>query len=122
MNVENIVSKRSFVNEKSSLLWHKILDRISNERVDRLIKDGILPSLDFGNLDTCIDYIRGKLTKTKKNGATCSFDLLEIVHIDISGHLISTLCGDKYFVTFIDDLSHYGYFYLIKEKSDFLKN
>ena len=94
-------------------MWHKGLGHISNK---------ILPSLDFADLDICVDCIRGKLTKTKKKGATHSFDLLEIVHTDISRHLISTLSGDKYFVTFIDDLSHYGYFYLIKEKSDFLKN
>ena len=70
MYVENTMSKRSFIKKKSSLLWHKRLDHLSNVKVDRLIKDGILPSFDFGNLDTCIDYIRGKLTKTKKKGAT----------------------------------------------------
>ena len=40
------------------------------------------------------------------------------MHIDISGSLTSTLCGDKYFVTFINDFSYSGYLYLIKEKSD----
>ena len=120
--LKTLCLKDLLLKKKSSLLWHKILDRISNERVDRLIKDGILLSLDFGNLDTCIDYIRGKLTKTKKNGATCSFDLLEIVHTDISRPLISTLCGDMYFVTFIGDFPHCGYLYLIKEKSDAFEN
>ena len=104
------------------MLCHKSLGHISNERVDRLIKYEILPSFHFGDLDTCVDCIRGKLTKTKKKGATHSYDLLEIVCNDISGHLISTLCGDKYFVTFIDDFSLYGYLYLIKEKYDAFEN
>ena len=78
MHIENIVSKRFFIKEKFSLLWHKGLGHISNE---------ILPSLDFVDLDICVDCIRGKLTKTKKKEATHSFDLLEIVHTDISGIL-----------------------------------
>ena len=97
MHVENTVSKRSFIKEKSFLLCHKRLDHISNERVDRLIKYGILPSLDYGDLDIYVDCIRDKLTKTTKNGATHSSNLLEIVHTDISRPFISTLCGDKYF-------------------------
>ena len=60
--------------------------------------------------------MKGKLTKTKKNGATRSQNLLEIVHTDISGPYSSTLCGNKYFITFIDDFSRYGYVFFIKEK------
>ncbi|WRX07881.1 Integrase [Theobroma cacao] len=118
MNVENIVSKRSLIKENSSLLWHKILGHISHERANRLIKNGILPNLDFEKVDTCVDCIKGKMIKTKKKGATRSKDLLEIVHIDISGLLRTTLCGNKYFVTFIDDFSRYGYLYLIDGKSN----
>ena len=44
------------------------------------------------------------------------------MYIDISGPLTPTLCGDKYFVTFIDDFSLYGYLYLIKEKYDAFEN
>ncbi|KAL6318317.1 hypothetical protein AAG906_039409 [Vitis piasezkii] len=40
-----------------------------------------------------LDY--GKLTKTKKKGATRSQNLLEIVHTDISGPNSTTLCGNK---------------------------
>ena len=87
MNVENPVSKRSLTKDRSSLLWHKRLGHISNERVNRLIKDDILPHLDFSDLGTCVDCIRGKLTKTKKIGATRSSDLLEIIYTDISGLL-----------------------------------
>ena len=47
-------------------------------------------------------------------------DLLEIVHTDISGPYSTTICGYRYFLTFIDDFSRYGYLYLIKEKSDAL--
>ena len=65
--------------------------------------------------------MKGKLTKNKKNGATYSQNLLEIVHIDISGPYSTTLCSNKYFITFIDDFSHYGYVFFIKEKTDALE-
>ena len=29
--------------------------------MERLIKDKILPDLDFSDFDTCVDYIKGKL-------------------------------------------------------------
>ena len=46
---------------------------------------------------------------------------MEIVHTDISGPYSTTLCGNKYFITFIDDFSRYGYVFFIKEKADALE-
>ena len=39
--------------EKSSILWHKRLGHISKERMERLIKNEIIPDLDFSVFDTC---------------------------------------------------------------------
>ena len=113
-NVENTIVKRSLTKERSSLLWHKRLGHISKERVEHLIDFGILPYLDSNDLEICVDCVKGKLTKTKKKGATHSQIFLEIVHTDISGPYSSTLCGNKYFITFIDDFSRYGYVFFIK--------
>ncbi|EOY26152.1 Uncharacterized protein TCM_027567 [Theobroma cacao] len=73
---------------------------------------------EFKLVDNLYRCIRGKMTKTNKKRATHSNDLLEIMHTNISGPLIPTLCGNKYFVTFINYLSCFGYLYLIDEKSD----
>ena len=102
------------------MLWHKRLGHISKERVERLIKNDILSSLDFEDMKICVDCIRGKLSKAKNKGDSRSSDLLEIVHIDISGPYSTSICGSRYFLTFIDDFSRYGYLYLIKEKSNAL--
>jgi len=51
----------------------------------RLIKNKILPNLDFTNLNICVDCIKGKQTKHTKKGATRSTQLLEIVPTDICG-------------------------------------
>src|SRR4051812_44906799 len=46
-------------------------------------------------------------------------DLLDIIHKDVCGPMnVSTRNGLRYFVTFTDDLSRYGYIYLMKHKSE----
>lgn len=57
------------------------------------------------------------MTETKKYGSTISNELLELIHTDISRSYSSTLCGNKYFITFIDNILGMGMFFLIKEKS-----
>ncbi|CAL9126122.1 unnamed protein product, partial [Musa textilis] len=110
--------KRSFNNERSSTLWHRRLGHISKERIERLVKNNILEDLDFTDFDVCIDCIKGKQTKHTKKYATRSKELLEIIHTDICGPLhIPCFSGERYFITFTDDLSRYGYVYLIHEKS-----
>ena len=65
-----------------------------------------------------MDCIKVKQTKHTKKGATRSNELLEIIHTDICGTLyVPCFTGEKYFITFIDDLSRYGYVYLMHEKS-----
>ena len=68
----NVCTKRSCNNETSSMLWHKRLGHISKERLERPVKDGVLPTLDFTNFGTCIDCIKRKQTKRTKKGATRS--------------------------------------------------
>ena len=46
-------------------------------------------------------------------------ELLILVHIDVCGPFdVQVRSGYSYFVTFIDDLSRYGYVYLMKHKSE----
>ena len=46
-------------------------------------------------------------------------DLLEIIHTDLCGLMSVEACGGyRYFLTFTDDLSRYGYIYLMKHKSE----
>ena len=116
---EKVVSKRPLPKEQSYALWHKRLGHISKDREERLIKTNILPALK-NDLETCVDCCRGKMTKIRKKTAVRSSDLLEVIHIDISGPYTTTLCRNFYFITFIDDYSRYGYLYLIKEKAESL--
>ena len=116
-------TKRLRLNEKSFVLWHKHLGHISKQRMKRLIKDEILPDLDFSNLDTYVDCIKSKLTAKIRNVKVdrCA-ELLGVIHTDICGSFTPpTIGGYKYFITFIDDYSRYGFVKLICEKSDFFE-
>ena len=100
----NVGTKRSLVDERSAYLWHKRLGHISKERMQRLVKNEILPDLDFIDLNVCVDCIKGKQTKHTKKGATRSTQLLEIIHTDICGPFdVNSFNKEKYFITFIDD-------------------
>ncbi|RDX89622.1 hypothetical protein CR513_28631, partial [Mucuna pruriens] len=63
-NVECVVgSKRNMHDDSSTYLWHQRLGHISKERIMRLMKIEILPQLDFGDWDICLDLTKGKKTK-----------------------------------------------------------
>ena len=47
--------------------------------------------------------------------------VMEIIYTNISDPYSSTICDNKYFITFINDFSRYGYLYLIKEKFETLE-
>ena len=115
-------SKRLRLNEKSSTLWHKCLGHISRHRIERLIKDEILPNLDFSNFDTCVDCIKGKLiAKVSTVKIDRCIELFGVIHTDICGSFTPAMGGYKYFIIFIDDYSYYGFIKLIHEKSDSLE-
>ena len=116
-------SKRLRLNEKSSILCYKRLSHIYRQRMERLIKEEILPNLDFSDFDTCVDCIKGKLTFKVRNAKIDRYTkLLGVIHTYICGLFTPSAMGDyKYFITFIDDYSRYSFIELISEKSDCLE-
>jgi hypothetical protein len=73
----------------------------------------------FDYFDTCEPFLLGKMTRTPFTGLIeRASDLLGIIHTDVRGPMsIATRNGYRYFVTLTDDLSRYGYMYLMKHKS-----
>ena len=118
MNENN---KRKRIDNESAKLWHCRLGHISRGRIERLVKESILPSLEFSDLEQCIDCIKGKFVKTIKKGANRSAGNLEIIHTDICGPFsVTSVDGYDSFITFTDDYSRYGYIYPIKQRSEAL--
>ncbi|KAF7802962.1 Retrovirus-related Pol polyprotein from transposon TNT 1-94 [Senna tora] len=48
--------KQGRLDENSSTLWHRRLGHISRERLERLVKQGILHDLDFSDFDSCVHF------------------------------------------------------------------
>ncbi|CAL8132317.1 unnamed protein product [Prunus armeniaca] len=116
--IDSIGQKRSQNNENSARLWHKRLGHVSTKRMQYLVKEQILPPLDFSDFEESIECIKGKMTNSRKLGSTRSQNLLEIIHTDICGPFpVPTIEGHRYFITFIDDFSRFCYIYLIQNKS-----
>ena len=90
------------------MLWHRRLGHISIDIIKRLVKDGVLCTLDYTDLKTCVDFIKGKQTNKSKKNANRSSNILEIVHTDIC-YPYMDMPGQKYFITFIDNYSRYMY-------------
>ena len=104
----HIGTKRCNINEDSSMLWHQRLGHISVDRIKRLVKDGVLSTLDYTNLETCVDCIKGKQTDKSKKNANRSSKILEIIHTDICCPEMD-MPGKKYLITFMYDYSRYLY-------------
>ena len=86
----------------------------------KLHADGRLESLDFESLDTCEPCLMGRMTEISFSGTMKrASDLLEIIHADVCDPMRIKACGGyRYFLIFTDDLSRYGYIYLMKQKSE----
>ena len=84
----------------------------SNDKIE-------LNTLDFVDFKTCVDCIKGKQTNMSMKGANKSSSILEIIHTDICCPDMDA-CGQKYFITFIDDYSWYMNVYLLHNKNEAL--
>ena len=110
-HIHNNEAKRCKVNNDSATyLWHCRLGHIGVKRMKKLDTDGILESLD-----ACESCLMGKMTKTPFSGTMeRATDLLEIIHTDVCGPMnVEARGGYRYFLTFTNDLSIYGYIYLM---------
>ncbi|KAJ9547978.1 hypothetical protein OSB04_020521 [Centaurea solstitialis] len=114
------ISKRSKDIEDQTYLWHCRLGHINKKRVELLRKGGFLGTFDYKPFDNCESCLSGKMTKQPFNKENeRATDLLEIIHTDVCGPFSHVARGGyRYFITFTDDFSRYGYVYLMRHKSE----
>ena len=88
-----------------------------------MAQEEILKVSDCESLPTCESCLLGKMTKSPFTGKDeRASELLGLVHSDVCGPMSSSARdGFFYFITFTDDLSRYGYVYLMKHKSESFK-
>ena len=120
-SVMYISRKCPMINDVSDgYLWHCRLGYINKNRINILIREGILKDNDCESLLIYESCLLGKMSKppfTEKS--EWAIDVLDFVHTDVCGSMsTSARGGHQYFITFTNDLSKYGYVYLIKNKSE----
>ena len=96
---------------------------MNKNRIDRLIKKCILEIDNCESLPTCESCLLGKMTKSLfKRKDERANDVLSLIHTDVCGSInISARGGYYYFIMIIDNLSMYGYVYLMKHKLESFK-
>ena len=103
-----------------SYLWHCRLGHINEKRIKRLISSGTLKSFDYESFGVCESCLLGKMTRSPFSGKGIrASEMLGLIHTDVCGPMSITVRGGfNYFITFTDDLSRYGYVYLMRFKSE----
>ena len=86
----------------------------------KLHKDGFSESIGYESFDACEPCLMDKMTKTPFSGTMEQATyLLKIIHTDVCSPMSVEARGRyRYFLAFTDDLSIYGYIYLMKHKSE----
>lgn len=83
------------------------------------MKNKIILDLDFTNLEICVNHIKKEIIKnTIKKVTTWSTQLLEFIHTDVCRPFdVPSFIWEKYFIIFINNISHYNDVNLLCEKS-----
>lgn len=117
----------AYVGKQESLeTWHKRLEHLSTSGIEKLVKKGMveginLTSEELSKAGVCDGCLAGKQTANKFQNMKLprSKRPLELVHSDVCGSMEEeTYDGYRYFVTFIDDFTHFLVVYLMKHKSE----
>ena len=85
-----------------------------------MLGEGLLEVSDSDSLSTCESCLLGKMTKSPFTGkGEQASNLLSLIYTDVCRPMtINDRGGYRYFITFIDDLSRYGYIFLMRHKSE----
>ena len=114
-------SEQSLIlNVESSSTWHARLGHVNYNLIKRLMRLNLIRKIDIKHKERCEICVEAKLPKQPFKSVDRDSDILELIHSDVCDSGRISRGGNKYFVTFIDDLSKYCFLYLIKTKDEVL--
>ena len=100
------------------MLWHSRLGHVNHRTLSKIheIADGV-PKLDAISI-FCEPCTVAKFPRTiSRKTSTPTTKKLELVHSDVGTMPEPSIGGQKYYVTFTDDMTRYHWTYLMKNKS-----
>ncbi|KAG3215583.1 Retrovirus-related Pol polyprotein from transposon TNT 1-94 [Phytophthora cactorum] len=120
----NAPSSKDRQGDTTSYLWHLRLGHIGHGGLDAIVKKGYGVGINMAPVkqwELCGGCSLGKQTRVSymKSSPNRAKQVLEVVHSDVCGPMQTpTFGGKRYFVTFIDDKSHFCVVYLLRNKSE----
>ena len=110
--------------DTSEEIWHQRYGHLSLKNLRLLRDQKLVKGLNFqsdDHFEVCEGCAQGKQIRATfpREPATRAKDVLDLVHSDVCGPMEETsLGGNKYFITFIDDKSRYTTVYFMKSKDE----
>ena len=98
--------------ESKERLWHRRFGHLNEQSTQKLVKKGMVNKLDYDTsceIGICEACIGGKQCKNSLMSSMTETSVpLELVHSDVCGKIgHKSLAGAEYFLTFLDDKTHY---------------
>jgi len=111
------------LDDDSIRLWHMRLGHTSKKFLQSFVKQGLLKGARTCKLEFCEHCVIEKKTKVKFGTAThCTKGILDYIHVNVWGPTkMTSIRGNHYIVTFIDDYSKRYWVYTMKRKGKILK-
>ena len=102
-------------------LWHRRYGHLSEQSLKLLVREGLVEHLDYNvanNVGFCEACVGGKHHRSPfETSKTHTREPLELVHTDVCGKMgAKSIGGAEYFISFIDDKTHYTWIYPMKTK------
>ena len=113
--------------QRHGSIWHRRFGHLNNKYLKPLSREKLVKGFNYHVADStkvCESCAQGKLHKTKfpRSERSRAKMPLELIHSDVCGKLSSkSLSGAEYFLTFIDDKTHYTWVYVLKKSDVFEK-
>ena len=103
------------------IIWHARLGHIGQERMNRLATENLPGQFTKSDVLTCEYRLAGKTTRKPFGKETRVEIPLQFIYYNIYGPMIVRVRHDAlYFITFINEFTHYDHVYLISHKSKVL--
>ena len=107
--------------ESKERLWHRRYGHLGEKNLRKLAKDELVQHFDYdatNGIGFCEACVGGKHHRSRfSRSTTHTKEPLELIHSDVCGKMREkSLGGAEYFLTFIDDKTHYSWVYPVKTK------
>ena len=103
-------------------VWHRRFGHLGLRNLQRLSRKNLVDGFDYDaskELTFCEPCVEGKQHRNRfpSDGRKRAEKPLDLVHSDLCGKMnAQSLSGAEYFLTFIDDKTHYVWVYILKSK------